>query len=423
MAQRRQQQKPDLPTQEEQNRLNAEIAAAEAEEQQRLDDEEGFSDIEEELRSMQGAKIRIYKKTGGSGSPGAYLFSENTDISMDTLIDRIRNEWGPGIYRARVFGDNNRLRLNRDIEVLAPLREVQQPQQQNGQQNNNQSGFAEVLLEIQRANQRSSDDLRNMMLQQSQSQSELLLKIITADRAAPNTAAGMDAMSLVTLIKALTPEAKESAFESFMKGLEFGKELGSGSEGETMLQTTLKSLGQPLLDLVAAGALTPRIPAPRIQAPQAAQNNNAQKPAIEHKPQQQQKQPETEQQLSPEDQQMLQILRQWQPYIGMLAVAAQQDGEPMTYAEMLLDQLPPDSLEWVIQKEEDYNKIFLFIPQLQQHRQWFDTLRDAVLELIALERQQFDGGAGDDLGDGVSKGHGESGSADIPGQPAPGEQV
>jgi hypothetical protein len=105
------------------------------------------------------------------------------------------------------------------------------------------------------------------------------------------------------------------------------------------------------------------------------------------------------------------MLQQWQPYIQILATAAALDADKYIYAELLLDQIEPESLDTVIMNDENYEKLFIFVPNLQQFRQWFDELRKAVLDL----REQdliADQENGAESGGNVS---GESEQANVPG--------
>lgn len=415
-----------LPSLEERQKMDRDIELAEEEEANARKREqeseltesltEEVNSIEDELRAMTGAKIKVYKKSNAMGS-GGYLFSVQSDeVSFDELVDRIRNDWGGGQFRIRVY-DGNRLKLNRDIEVLEPLRREQNSQQQGGER----SELSSILIEMQRSNQRASDELRNFMLQQAQTQSAMLMDVLKSERGAPVSGGGpLDIVQLVTLVKTLIPEPpKSDPFEHFMRGLEFGKENSGGGEGESVLQTAIKALGQPLVDMVQAGAFA-NMQKPQPIMPQNPQVNNQQQLMP---PQQAAIQAESAQQnqnnsggLS--EAQMIQILRQWQPYIQILANAAAQEAEPMVYAELLLDQVPMESLELIVLDERNYEQIFVNIPALVQFRQWFDALRQAVLELRA---DDLNSDRESDAGLVTNGVHGQTertGSANISGEPA-----
>jgi uncharacterized protein (DUF2267 family) len=374
------------------------------------------------LEAIPNGRVRVARKTAKPGMPAGYMFSVPVDQvgSLDELLERIAAEYGGGDYKISLTNSAGQYLKNmqREIQIAEPVRKIEPVQhRESTPQNDNLSAVASMISAMQENTRAMVDSMRDAQQRQVESTNAILLQALTSGKESNQQAqTPVDMMAMFGMFKEVFGGKKEGdSFENFMQGLTLGRELASEGATESTLQTALKALGEPLLASVAAAS------AAQMPQQMAMQPNN----------QQQQRPP---QQIAHESRQiapvqnnaenagnnqaqkegeadMLRMLQQWQPYIQILATAAALDADKYIYAELLLDQIEPESLDTVIMNDENYEKLFIFVPNLQQFRQWFDELRKAVLDL----REQdliADQENGAESGGNVS---GESEQANVPG--------
>ena len=366
---------------------------------------EGESDLEAELREFSGAKVRVSKATGAQGSPGGYMFSVNTDeISMDDLLDRIRDEYGGGEYRLRVFS-NGRFVMNRNISVAEstkkPVSQVQpvQPAQ-------SQDRFAELIIAMQENSRAMMDAVREQQLVAAQGMQEMMVRIFEANSHGSASAASSptDLLAIVGLVKDLFKKSGgESEINLFLEGVKFARG-DSGGDGNPVADI-LKTLGAPLMSMVTAAQKAQTAPAlPRPPTPQQLTKAFSPAPAAQGEmtaP----AAPIVETAESPvaqmqnADWQVAQA--QLLPYINILVTAANLDADPGTYADMILDFVPADQAKLVLESDEHYFRCLSMAPDINDNnRAWFDALRATLLRFIAEDETEGAAGVPESAGQG-----------------------
>lgn len=71
--------------------------------------------------------------------------------------------------------------------------------------------------------------------------------------------------------------------------------------------------------------------------------------------------------------------------LSMLVKNAKADNEPLTYAEVLVDNLPRATLKELLDSEGWFERLCLIEPDAEPYREWFEELRSAISSLIEPE--------------------------------------
>lgn len=163
------------------------------------------------------------------------------------------------------------------------------------------------------------------------------------------------------------------SIDMFMKGLELARDLKEdASPADNSIGGMLRTvLGSPLMaQAVAAATPQPRPaqPRPAIAGPQ--------QPQAQPQPQPQQSQPQPTQ---PEaaDFNMLHY------YYGLLCQKAAAGADPVLYAEVVLDNVPDDTLNNLLTRQPTpLDALLAEYPAAAPHREWFATLIDTLLSAM-----------------------------------------
>jgi hypothetical protein len=352
-------------------------------------DTEG-GDLESELRELAGGKVRVSKVSGVRGEAGGFMFSVDTDeFSLDDLLTRIRDEYGGGTYRIRVFS-GGRFVVNRNIDVAAPIKkpETLQPLAPAAQ---SQDRFAEVLMTMQENTRAMIEGLRDQQIQSAQNMQETLLRIMEVSNRAGPTQSPTDFLGILTLAKELFANKGGGDMKAFLDGVKFARD-GGGDGDSNPVTEMVKGLAAPLMALansaqVGANHQPPmqpqRLPAPVAPiAPAVAPVAPAQPQVIsaENLPASEQSQTGAEE----AGQQFAKQLADFSPYVNMLLAAAAVDASPDTYADMILDLMPEEQIFALIEDDQKFEQFMQFVPAANSElRPWFDALRATLLRFIA----------------------------------------
>jgi hypothetical protein len=181
----------------------------------------------------------------------------------------------------------------------------------------------------------------------------------------------------------------EKMFDLFLKGMEMGRDSGGG--GETGLMDLAKELiKSPLLGQLAQAATTPQLSPPKMEQPKLP----VQLP-IKLNPQAQSEikpQPPTqgENMTNP-------VIKH---YLNMLIQKAENDSDPVLYAEFILDNAPQSMVEENIMREDLIEYASSIDPRVKQHEKWFTELRDHIVSVLTLpEETEEDEGDRDNPGE------------------------
>lgn len=294
--------------------------------------------------------VKMYSITGGKFDKEEYLFScEPSDFP---IVDRLRDTYGTGRYRARIY-KNNRLYRRMDYSVRSLPTDRITPVAQNG----------ELVALVEAMNS------QNAMMR------EMMLKIV--DRPPPSQSAAIDPIGMFSALAGIFVQMQnitqrpatptESPIEYMKLGIELANKAGGGGE-TSMLDIFKAALEGPLGQALATQAqereralrsssavVAPQINQPPIQQPNFAvqppqQTNNPLQPFVQH--------------------------------IESLIVAAEQRKDPEVFAEFLLETLPQSIWESLVTNNQILDGLCQRIPRMNAQRQWFERMIDAMRRMV-----------------------------------------
>jgi len=298
-------------------------------------------------------KINIYRVQEGRGELG-YCFS--CVPSELPILDRIRDDYGPGKYEIRVYETTDRTRLKKRRKLVIEKMTKKAPVQNNTQE------LSAVLQAMAESQQRQMEQFKELILMQRP--------------AAPQTAAPDNGQMLTQMIQSmaalqgLMPKPPENnSMDMFLKGVELMKDYagdsGGGEKGlPDVLITMAKEFGGPLLDMTKQLSAISGPPAnPAISAP--AQTLNAPEP-VKIAP------PMTE---TPEDEGMFMFKMQ----LNSLVARATHNADPALWADVIMESMPPDQIKAFLGRPDLREFLMSINPEVQNVWPWFERLRDEVL--------------------------------------------
>lgn len=97
-------------------------------------------------------------------------------------------------------------------------------------------------------------------------------------------------------------------------------------------------------------------------------------------------QPAQPPQTPEQEQQMLAQMR-LKAGLGFLCMQAKADNDPGTYAEMAIDNVPPDALKTICESPNYLDELAKFEPDVKNHAQWFADLRECIIEVLTADAE------------------------------------
>lgn len=383
------------------------------------------------LQGLDDEEVSMTVLRRTKGKKTAFLFELDEYEDMPTLLTLLRDEYGGGDFIIEGKNQKGQWVFKQSITVEAPIKKDESNHQNTGD-------FQSVLLAMQDASRQSSEETRNLMMQMQNQQMEamrsnmeMMVRMMEANKPVEQPRQEFGPKEMVTMMASIKElmgnDEKDNTFETFLKGMEMGKEVGEGKD-ESILQTAIKSLGGPLAGLANMGQQI-QVPAQSQVQPQVI----AQPAQVTQTPEQELKTLEqqlpgqdndtnvTEQEADPEMLQQMQLFQQFQPHLQTLVNAAASGGDPEVYANVILDQIDNETAAKFLAPEY-YAKLFEFVPQIKIYKDWFDECREIVLELIKLDEGQDSGLENNELnqGDSTNDVLGEQSESNISPQTAPG---
>lgn len=293
------------------------------------------------------AKVYIYRVR--KGQKDAYLKETTPNDFAQGGLEELRQEYGGGDYRVRVY-KNGRVCANQVVS----LEDVRKPEIRETQadftpilQTMNQ-GFeklGQMMLQLAQLSQPKQEDRKEML------QEMILLKQLFSNEQKP----------------AVDPS---SMFETFMKGLELGKEISPNKP-----ETTENDLMLEMFRGIAGAAVhMPQQPAGMMQQNVA--------PTVPHIPQQIQQQVSPQPVAQPQGEEMNVQAIMIKQAVNFLVSQAERNNDPFTYANMVLDQMPEDSLNQILNDPNWLQSLAAFNAKVLQHQGWFNELRSNIVQLM-----------------------------------------
>lgn len=311
--------------------------------------------------SMARFEVRRVMPSSEAGYAGTLADEELT-------MERLADEFGPGTYTIRVRLPGGKF-AGSDRVQIAGVPKHRQPPAQSAAQAAAPVASGGGLPEMMAMMQRGTDAQINML-------SSLVKSLIERPLPTPPTPPPPpDTLAILATAKQLFAQKSDGGgLELFMKGLEFGKELGGS--GETDMGDLIVKGIDGLKELAATQPQPvqrrqrPALPAPGTVP--AAERPAAAPPA----------------QTTQEGQSMntLQMIQWLTKQTQHLLVCAHRQKDPELYAEVFLDNLPPSLDETVILERlkapDAVEQLAKLDRRVLAYRPWFEAFRAACVELI-----------------------------------------
>ena len=316
-------------------------------------------------------EMSVYRRMRGKKT--AFLFELEEYDNMNALLVMLRDQYGGGDFVIEGRRSNGTYKFKRGITV-EKVKEKPPPEAPAAA-----GGFENVLLAMQQNAQEAANANRELMVQMQQQQMaaaqqnmSMLVEMLKANKPEPPPPpmSAMDIVALMESVKSLNSAPDVDPMDHFLNGLKMGKEMGDTGSNDNILQTAIKTLGPPIAE--ATGALgrmskVPTSPTP-TQPVGGNQNENQLNLPIDK--------------VGDEEMSRDVLIGKLKTLLGICHGAAVVKADPETYANLLLDQLGESMARQYIFDDAAYGKLFLFAPQLDEHREWFDELRAIIIDFL-----------------------------------------
>lgn len=331
-------------------------------------------------------KINIYRVQEGRGELG-YCFS--CVPSELPILDKIRDDFGPGKYEIRVYEKTDKTRLKKRTKLVIEKAQ-KKPVMQMPVQQNNAGELKEVLSAMMEMQQQQMQQFQQIMMMQGQS--------------AQATPAVNPMEMMTSMIAAMAqlngimpkPEAS-SGMDQFIKGIELAKEFTSENNGAEkgladVLITAAKEFGQPLLEMSKMAAVNPRPHPDNGAIPVQSNSTSAPTP--------------TNPQQDTDPMYMLKM------QLNMLVSKAADNQDPALYADLIIANMPEAQIRQFLDQPDLQTFLIGLNPQVSNYWPWFEALQREVLAGLSgdMENNGIDKNAAIDL---TNNNDGEN-TSDIP---------
>jgi len=295
-------------------------------------------------------KINIYRVQEGRGELG-YCFS--CVPSELPILDKIRDDYGPGKYEIRVYEKTDKTRLKKRTKLVIEKAQkkpvVTVPVQQNTGE------LKDVITAMMDMQQKSMEQFQQLMLARQPVQ--------------PPVAPAIDPMQMMTSmvtamakLNGMMPRPEASGMDQFIKGIEVAKELAVESSGgekgmADVLINMAKEFGQPIMQMVNKMDSMPAQPVqPGGQSPAPQLPPQSVQPTQENDP-------------------MFMLKMQ----LKMLVNKAAANADPALYADLILDSMPEAQIREFLGQPNLREFLTELNPAVLNYWPWFEQLQAEVL--------------------------------------------
>lgn len=338
------------------------------------DDEGGEGDGLDALDDLgdSGARLEIRRT-----SPAEFAGYIGTYSRDGWTPDRLFEEWGGGKFTIRVRLQNGTLHGMRHTQLAGKPKNKAEPASAVAPVAQGvDSGMAQVLAAIQASNAAAAAAAQNSTKEQMGMLTSLLTALITKE--APKPAIGPDPLAILEKAATILRPRGESGdtMSAFIKGLDMGRDLGGGGNGEpgmaSMFMEGIRTLKQTA-GLQAGRPRPRRIPPPGTVA--------AEGPALAPPPN------KVEEPVSDTMKQLAWIKQQ----AAFLVLQASRQKTPSLYAELFVDNLPSflPAAQVLEQMQEPgaIEQLGNIHADVLKFPEWFEEFRAKVVEFIAGPQQ------------------------------------
>jgi hypothetical protein len=317
-------------------------------------------DATDENVSLQIKVYRISTTTNVKGQKEKFLFY--ADPAELPLLEKIRDQYGSGIYRIRIYktvGKKTEMVRAFDFEIEAAAI-IQQPERQNAQ-----SGMSEILAEIREQNKQTMQFFERVFERREERPQTPVINPMEMMQQTLEMAA-----SLAGLRGNQAPAPSGPSPSDMMGLIKMGMEISENS-GPSAKSGPMDIIGR-LLTPEVLQTIFQQQPTPQMHnIPPGIQMNNA--------PQMRNPQPSIPWQM--------QLISELVP---QLVAAAQRNADVTEGAEWLLSKLPPDLAEQVLSDKEFLPKLEVGVPQIVPYHGWFAATLDTARKLLTDDELRGD---------------------------------
>lgn len=295
-------------------------------------------------------KINIYRVQEGRGELG-YCFS--CVPSELPILDKIRDDYGPGKYEIRVYEKTDKTRLKKRTKLVIEKAQKKPVVAVPAQQNTGE--LKEVITAMMNMQQKSMEQFQQLMLARQSVQ--------------PPAAPAIDPMQMITgmvtamsQLNGMMPRPEASGMDQFIKGIEVAKELAVESSGgekgmADVLINMAKEFGQPIMQMVNKMDSMPAQPVqPGSQSPTPQLPPQPVQPTQENDP-------------------MFMLKMQ----LKMLVNKAAANADPALYADLILDSMPEAQIREFLGQPNLREFLTELNPAVLNYWPWFEQLQAEVL--------------------------------------------
>ena len=287
-------------------------------------------------------------------------------------LARIAEEYGAGKYEFRLLDPRGVYVTQRTITLRASNKASNQP--------------APISAPVSPLN----DPIVQLLLAQSKEQVAMLTNVLQTAFQRPQPAVADPLDMLVKMKEFFQPSKGPTEMETFLRGLEFGKDLQGGG-GETnwldlisqgvkhvgpLLAASSRDTGQAVASQTPIRTLPSRaVESTRQQAPASASNNSSDNRNVN-----------VETRPESEGAPMLKLLNWMRIQVNGLVYQASRGKSPELYAEVFLDNLPDyvpiDEMLKRLQDDNAVTQLAQLNKDVLTFKPWFEEFRAAVLKMM-----------------------------------------
>lgn len=317
------------------------------------------------------AVVRIYRQGPNGYRDLTYLTECRPE---EFTMQRLQSDYRGGTFRVHVR-DKGRLLANQEIKVEPPAPPV------------GASSDMAALDPVMRQMQAMQDAMTK------------LLERIAAPPAAPAAPSRQDIIQEMLQMKELfaAPTRSEDPVAQLLKFAELRKALtdvfptGDAADAAKpgMLETALEKFGPALLQAFAVQqSRQPIVPATAMPAP-PGQATMAATPQPAAAPIHQPPAADTAAAPQPTDEGTAMLKH----YLQFLAVKADGDSDPDTYAGLIYDNLTPEQMHTILDPANWFENLCALVPEISPFKEWFSEVREGVFERLKEEESAGTSGA------------------------------
>lgn len=343
-------------------------------------DEDPIASALTELLDDQASELRVFQTSedGKELKRDRFMFTLQADeYSFSQVMERCR-DYGTGDYRVDLR-INNKWAKKRTFSVKALPKNDQPVQVAPPAQNNSEiialiTAMDKNSQEAREQGQRFMQLMMDNQVRSAENQNNMLLKMMEIQGAnnSNNANNSTDLLSVLTFAKEFMSNNDSNPVELFLNGFEFGRDMGDSDP----LSTAVKTLGVPLARMtekMQSEKKEPQKPYPNNVNPNESQTT------------------ETPSAIPPL---VKSFINQYKPQVQSILIAAANSLDQEAYCDMILDilyakGLQNDAIYSVLNDDNNFNKLFEWIPQAARFKDWFDVLRAVMLHTITQEPDNY----------------------------------